>query len=83
MITPSAAGTPTAGQTYSLDCSLAPATDPVTYKWFDSNETLLSNTSQLQFSPLLASNAGTYSCQATVGGVVVEGSAFVNINCKT
>ena len=83
MITPSAAGTPTAGQTYSLSCSLTPTTDPVTYQWFDSNGTQLSNTSQLQFSPLLASHAGLYRCRATEGSVMAEGSTTVTINCKT
>ena len=75
-------GTPTAGQNYSLDCSVSGTTDPATYQWFDNNGTLLTNTSQLQFSPLLASHAGTYTCRATVGSVVVESSDMVDINCK-
>ena len=75
-------GTPTAGQTYSLDCSVSGTTDPVTYQWFDSNGTQLTSTSQLQFSPLLASDAGTYTCRATVGSVVVENNDIVDVNCN-
>ena len=75
-------GTLTAGQNYSLDCSVTGTTDPATYQWFDSNGTQLTNTSKLQFSPLLASDAGTYTCRATVGSVVVENSDTVQINCK-
>ena len=83
VITSSTAGTPTAGETYSLDCSVSGTSDPAaTYQWFDGNGTQLVNGSQLQFSPLRASDAGTYTCQATLEGVVVEGNATVNLNCK-
>jgi hypothetical protein len=75
-------GSLTAGQNYSLDCSVTETADQATYKWFNSNGTLLVNTSQLQFSPLLASHAGNYTCWATVGSVVVENSDKVEINCK-
>ena len=82
VITPSAAGTPTAGETYSLDCSVSGTSSSATYQWFDNNGTHLANTSQLQFSPLRASDAGVYTCRATVEGVVLEGSATVNVNRK-
>ena len=75
-------GTPTAGQTYSLDCSVTGTADSATYRWFHSNGTRLPDTSQLEFSPLLASHAGTYTCQATVGGVVMESSTTLEISCK-
>ena len=71
-----------AGQSYSLDCSVTETTDPASYQWFNSNRTQLTNTSQLQFSPLLTSHAGTYTCQATVGSLMVENSDRVEINCK-
>ena len=74
--------TSTTGQTYSLDCSVIGTTDPATYQWLDSNGTQLTSSSQLEFSPLLASDAGTYTCRATVGSVVVEGSNTLEINCK-
>ena len=75
-------GNPIAGETYSLDCSVTGASDPATYQWFHSNGTLLTNINQLQFSPLLASQAGTYTCRATVGSVVVENSNTVGVTCK-
>ena len=75
-------GTSTAGETFSLDCSVSGTDDSATYQWSDSNGTRLANTSQLQFSPLLASHAGTYTCEATVGGVVVENSTTLEISCK-
>ena len=87
MITPSAVGVPTAGQTYSLTCSLTGATDTVIYQWFKgltNNGTLLTNNSQLQFSSLRASDAGLYTCRANVHvmGVAIEDSTTMSINCK-
>ena len=82
VITLSIAGTPTAGETYSLNCSVSGTSNPATYQWFDNNGSQLANTSQLRFSPLRASDAGMYTCRATVEGVVLEGSATVDINCK-
>ena len=75
-------GTPTAGQSYYLDCFISGTIYPAIYQWFNSNGTQLTSTSQLQFSPLLASHAGTYTCRATVGSVVVENSDIVDVNCK-
>ena len=76
-------GIPTAGETYSLDCSVSGTFDPSTiYQWFDGNGTQLANGSQLQFSPLRASDAGTYTCQATLEGVEVEGNTTVNVSRK-
>ena len=75
-------GTPTAGQIYSLSCSLAVMTDPVSYQWLNSNGTQLTNTNQIQFSPLRASDAGTYMCRATVGDVMAENIATVTITRK-
>ena len=83
MITPS--GIPTAGETFFLNCSVSGTTDPVTYQWFEgpaSSGTELTNVDQLEFSPLRVSHAGLYTCQATVGGVVVEGSTTVTISLK-
>ena len=74
-------GTSTAGETYSLECTVTETTDPATYQWLDRNGTQLTSSSQLEFSPLLASDAGTYTCRATVGSVVVEGSKTLEINC--
>ena len=82
LVTITPGGDNTAGQTYSLDCTVIGTTDPATYQWLDNNGTQLTSSSQLEFSPLLASDAGTYTCQATVGSVVVEGSNTLEINCK-
>ena len=94
MITPS--GDSTAGQTYSLDCSVTGTSDPATYQWFegpadnrtaltgDASRVISSNptSSQLQFSTLLASHTGTYICQASIGNVIVEGTQTVQVNCE-
>jgi hypothetical protein len=77
VIAPTSGDTPTAGQAYSLSCSLTGITDIyiVTYQWFKglaSNGTQLTDTSQLQFSPLRASDAGLYTCRATVNSVQIE-----------
>ena len=94
MITPS--GNSTAGQTYSLDCSVTGTSDPATYRWFegpadnrtaltgDASRVISSNptSSQLQFSTLLASHTGTYTCQASIENVIVEGTQTVVVNCK-
>ena len=82
MIVITRTGTSSAGQTYSLGCSLAGATDTVTYQWLDSNGTQLTNVSQLEFPLLRASDGGLYTCRATVGGVMVEQSATVNVSRK-
>ena len=46
MVVISPTGTLTAGQTYSLDCSVSGTTDPVTYQWFEgpsNNQTSLTS----------------------------------------
>ena len=74
---------PTAGEIYSLNCSVSGTSDPAaTYRWFDGSGTQLVIGSKLQFSPLRASDAGTYTCQATLEGVVVEENTTVNVNRK-
>ena len=87
MIIPTSVGTPIVGQTYSLNCHLAEVTVMVTYKWFKglaSNGTQLTNTHQLQFSSLRASDAGLYTCQATVAvnSVEIEETTTVIITRK-
>ena len=72
LITPSAVGIPTAGQAYSLNCSQG------------SNRSRRTNTSQLQFSSLRASDAGLYTCQAMViqNDVEIEETATVIVSRK-
>ena len=74
-ITPS--GTSTAGEAYSLVCSVTVtgSTDTPTITWLDPMDNqvpseMVSTTgsmSTLTFSPLSTSHAGTYTCRATVG----------------
>ena len=88
MITPTSVGIPTVGQTYSLICYLTGpgVTVTVTYQWFKglaaSNGTQLTNTHQLQFTSLRASDAGLYTCRATVNSVEIEETASVTITRK-
>ena len=96
IIDPSAVGTPIVGDVYSLNCSVSEASDPATYQWFKGpadNQTTLtsdasrtvsstSSVSQLQFPALRASDAGLYTCQASIGGVTVEGTRTVEVICK-
>jgi hypothetical protein len=87
VITPTSIAT-TAGQAYSLNCSLTGITDvSVTYQWFKglaSNGTQVAITHQLQFSSLRASDAGFYTCRATLNStsVEIEKTATVTINRK-
>ena len=92
-ITITHSGSPTAGESYSLECSVRGTSDPVTFQWLegppDSRTPLISDgsrtinsdssLSQLQFSTLRASHGGIYTCQATVRGVVVEGNTIVEV----
>ena len=71
-------GTNTAGETYSLVCSVivTGSTDTPTITWLDPMNSqvpseMVSTTgsmSTLTFDPLSASHAGTYTCRATLGG---------------
>ena len=85
MIIPTSVGTPTAGQAYSLNCYLTEVTGMVTYQWFKglaSNETQVTNTHQLEFSSLRASDAGLYTCRATLDSVEIEETTTVTITRK-
>ena len=86
-----ASGTNTAGETYSLECSVAvtgPTNDQPTITWLDPmNNTVPSemftttgSMSTLTFNPLATSDAGTYTCQVMAAGIM-EAMSF-NINVK-
>ena len=80
-------GTNTAGQAYSLVCSVTVtgSTDTPTITWLDPMNSqvpseMVSTTgsmSTLAFNPLSASHAGTYTCRATV---TVDGGMQTNAN---
>ena len=85
VIIPTSVSTPTAGQAYSLNCYLTEVTGMVTYQWFKglaSNGTQVTNTHQLEFSPLKASDAGLYTCRATLDSVEIEETTTVTITRK-
>ena len=73
-------GTNTAGETYSLECSVTvtESTDQPTITWLDPMNnpvpsemvTTTGSMSTLTFNPLSASHAGTYTCRATVGSIM-------------
>ena len=78
-----------AGENYSLLCSatVVGSTDVPIITWLDSmNNTVPSgivttngSTSTLVFNPLAASQAGTYTCSATVGGTVQNETEAVTV----
>ena len=89
-ITPS--GTNTAGETYSLVCSVTVtgSIDQLTITWLDPvNNTVPSemvtttgNMSTLTFDPLVISHAGTYTCRATLGDDVQTATVTVTVQSK-
>ena len=65
---------------YSLTCSAVTEaeklTDPVTYQWFKNDEVVSSQTmATLSFSRLTFFDAGNYTCQVTVDGIIFNSSA--------
>ena len=79
-----ASGSPTAGQTYSLTCSVQVVAHLVvepSIEWTRQDGTVLNASSgyslQLNFNPLMTSNSSLYTCQASVEvmGVVESVSA--------
>ena len=65
--------TPALGQSYSLTCEVSGASGPVSaYQW-RRDDTVLSETGPiLSFSPLTLSDAGQYTCQVTVDGMMLS-----------
>ena len=79
-------GDNTAGETYSLECSVTVtgSTDTPTITWLDPMNNQITagvmttgSMSTLTFDPLSASDAGTYTCRATLDGAEVDGSTDV------
>ena len=92
-----ASGTNTAGETYSLVCSVLSPSEP-TITWLDdgvqitsdSSRTVSATTSEgfnrysstLTLNPLSASHAGTYTCRATVNSEMAMDTEIVTIQSK-
>ena len=87
-------GSPSAGEIFSLECSISGTSDDATFQWLrgsPDNRTQLTSdgsrainstspVSQLQFSPLRASRGGLYTCQVMVEGGTVEKTTTVQVN---
>ena len=88
-----ASGTSTAGQTYRLMCSanVTGSTDQTTFTWLHNSSNITSDicrmdtgdgsySSNLTFSPLSVSHAGTYTCKVTAGGVTETQTIILTVN---
>ena len=74
----STSGAPSLGQSYTLTCGVTGAddlnADPIAYKWTKSNgtQTQVGADRVLSFSSLRLSDAGRYTCQATVSSTYLN-----------
>ena len=87
-------GSPTAGVSYTLKCSVSGTSDPASYQWFGPNGESITNSSSrmvfsnssltlLQFSPLQASHGGLYTCRASVGGVINVTNTYKGVKVQS
>lgn len=84
-------GSATAGETYTLECSLRGTSDPIIFQWLGAPEgisLITSNTikqmnSTLQFKPINASHEGLYTCQAVVGSTILETQIEISVTGKS
>ena len=72
-----------AGSMYSLNCTVTGAerlTDPnITYQWFKNGVMVSGQTMEtFSFTPLSFSDAGRYTCQATVMSSLLSGPIATN-----
>ena len=75
-------GTPTAGQSYALTCSVSGAS-VTTYQWKKDGSVIQSETTEmLSFSPLRLSDAGQYTCGVTVNSMTHTDDMSINITSK-
>ena len=72
-------GTPTAGQSYTLTCSISGANNVNTYQWEKDDSVIQGETTEmLSFSSLRLSHAEQYTCE-----VILEGNMFSNTRAIT
>ena len=63
--------TPSLGQSYSLSCEVAGANDPISaYQWRKDGTVLSETGTTLSFSSLSLSDAGQYTCQVSMDGIM-------------
>ena len=60
-------GTPIAGESFTLTCSIESLNIPTNIEWRDSDGIVVSTESNLQFLPLRLSHGEEYTCVASVG----------------
>ena len=85
-------GTPTAGESYSLECTVTVtgSTDQSMITWLmgtmenmiTSGIVITGSMSTLTFNPLAASHAGTYTCRATLGSVMDSASRTITVQSE-
>ena len=71
----------TPGQSYSITCELTGVNGsitPSTYQW-KTDGTLVSTEQTLSFSPLRLTDAGRYTCQVSLFGMVFSGAKDIRI----
>lgn len=81
-------GRNTAGETYSLVCRSTTTNSEPSITWFDPMNnavplemiTSTDSTSRLTFSPLMASQAGNYTCRVMAAGQTSEAMWTVQVN---
>ena len=74
--------TPTAGQNYTLTCSVSGAS-VTTYQWRKDGSVIQGETTEkLSFSPLRLSDAGQYTCEVTVNSMTLTDDENVIIMSK-
>ena len=74
-------GTPTAGESYNLTCSVPQMANVITYKWKNNGNILSEIGPTLSLVPLRLSNSGMFACFATVENVTVL--ATTNLTIKS
>ena len=85
-------GTPTAGESYSLQCTVTVtgSTDQLVITWLmgpmdnmiTSGVITNGGISTLTFNPLAASHAGTYTCKATLGSAMDSVSRTITVHSE-
>ena len=75
-------GTPTAGQSYTLTCSVS-GVSVTTYQWRKDDSVIQGQTTEmLSFSPLRLSDAGQYTCEVIVNSMTLTDDEDVVIMSK-